>query len=187
MKYINTNTKEVFALYHLYSVYPFLYGKELTDEILKEYNLVLLKYADKPEIKEYQQIIEGSIVNNVQTWLVEDLSLDILKNNKINEINAWKDSENQKPVTYQNELFDVDQESQFRVLTVVLLGNGSPTGYWTSADNKDIVADNAFMQGLYSAMLTKVATIHHRQRVMKAEIGLLTTPAEIFAYEVGAV
>lgn len=186
MKYINKTTKQLFAPYHLLSVYPELRGVEITKEVLETLNLDVLQTDPFPVAQPWQQVIEGPVVGVTQTWSVIDLPLDVVKENKTTEINSWRDGENLSPVLYQGELFDADPESQFRVLAVVIMGSGSPTGYWTSADNKDIPADAAFMQGLYTAMITRVATVHHRQRVMKTEVAALTTPQAVYEYKVGA-
>jgi hypothetical protein len=186
MKLIDLKTKEVFALYHFLQVYPELYSVQLTSEFLKDKGFAILEYADKPKIEPYQQIIEGSIVGNIQQWAIEDLPLESLKQQKTEEVNAWRDNELLSPVSYSGFYFDADQQSQFRVLAVVMLGGGSPTGYWTSADNQDVFANADFMKGLYSAMLTKVATVHHLQRQMKNAIQQLNTSSEVYNYKVGS-
>lgn len=186
MVLLNTKTGQLFALYHFFSEYPEYQKKPLDLEELAKINFVELKYADKPQVEPYQQIVEGPITDGVQNWLVTDLDLEYLRFQKLDEVTLWKEQESESPVEFSEHYFDNDSESQFRVLAVVMLGGGSPTGYWTSADNFDVLADADFMKGLYSAMLTKAATVHHMQRQMKNAIEQLKTAAEVYNYKVGS-
>lgn len=107
-----------------------------------------------------------------------------LRELKIAEVNHWRDHQLAQPVEYAGNLFDFDQVSQFRVLAVVMTGDGSPTGSWTTADNIDVPADAAFMAGLYTAMLQQISLVHSQQRDMKSDLQALTSAADIAAYRV---
>ena len=182
---LNIQENKAYALYHFLEMYPELYGKQLTEELLLSKGFQELTYAPLPVIKGWQRLVVGPIVNAVQTWEVEDIPLDDLRSTKVAKINQWRDERNMEPVEFSGHLFDNDPESQFRVLAIVILGTGSPTGYWTTADNKDVLADATFMQGLYGAMLTKMATTHHQQREMKKQIESLGNPEVIYGFQVG--
>lgn len=113
-----------------------------------------------------------------------EYNADYLRGLKIAEVNHWRDHQMSNPVEYAGNLFDFDQVSQFRVLAVVMIGAGSPTGTWTTADNLDVPADAAFMAGLYAAMLQKISLVHAQQRSMKSDLLALTSAADIAAYKV---
>lgn len=115
---------------------------------------------------------------------VAEYSVEYLRELKINEVNHWRDCELAKPVEYHGHMFDFDQASQFRVLAVVMAGAGSPTGFWTTADNVDVPANHDFMVGLYTAMLTKFSQIHAMQRNMKNVLVSMQSNADIASYGV---
>jgi hypothetical protein len=118
------------------------------------------------------------------TGEILEYPVEYLRELKINEVNEWRDKSLMEPVEYEGHLFDFDQASQFRVLAVVIAGQGSPTGFWTTADNKDVPSDAAFMLGLYTAMVTKFSVIHATQRKMKTDLETLNTAAALAAYGV---
>ena len=115
---------------------------------------------------------------------IAEYGADYLRELKLAEVNNWRDSQLTQPVEYSGHVFDFDQASQFRVLAVVMSGAGSPTGFWTTADNIDVPADHDFMLGLYTAMVTKFSTIHAAQRSMKNELIAMQSNADIAAYGV---
>lgn len=115
---------------------------------------------------------------------IAEYSADYLRELKLAEVNNWRDTQLLQPVEYSGYMFDFDQASQFRVLAVVMSGAGSPTGFWTTADNVDVAADNGFMVGLYTAMVTKFSAIHAAQRTMKNELIVMQNTADIAAYGV---
>ncbi len=116
---------------------------------------------------------------NILTYDVE-----YLRALKINEVSEWHSKQLELPVEYAGYLFDFDQVSQFRVLAVVMIGSGSPTGFWTTANNIDVPANTEFMLGLYTAMLTKVSIVHGQQRSMKNDILAMTKAEQIANYGV---
>lgn len=115
---------------------------------------------------------------------ITEYDADYLREIKLVEVNNWRDSQLAAPVEYAGHVFDFDQASQFRVLAVVMSGAGSPTGFWTTADNIDVPAGSEFMAGLYAAMVTKFSTIHAAQRSMKNELIAMQSNADIAAYGV---
>ena len=115
---------------------------------------------------------------------IAEYSADYLRELKLTEVNNWRDIQLAQPVEYSGYMFDFDQSSQFRVLAVVISGAGSPTGFWTTADNIDVASNHEFMLGLYTAMVTKFSEVHAAQRNMKSELIVMQNNADIAAYGV---
>lgn len=110
--------------------------------------------------------------------------VNLLREHKLQAVKDWNESQQITTIDYAGHKFDFDPTSVQRVMAVVMSGFGSPTGAWTTADNVDVPADAAFMQGLYVAMVTHVAVTHSKQRKMKNDLLVMVDPAEIAGYEV---
>jgi hypothetical protein len=117
-----------------------------------------------------------------ESGIVLEYNIDYLRALKLNEISSWHKQQLELPVEYNGNLFDFDQVSQFRVLAVVMIGSGSPTGFWTTANNVDVSANAEFMLGLYTAMLTKVSVTHSQQRSMKNKVINMVSAYEVANY-----
>lgn len=115
---------------------------------------------------------------------IDTYDADMLREQKMQAVRDWNEVNKFKPVAYTGHLFDFDQESYAKVSSLALMGIGSPTGTWTTADNIDVPADAAFMRGLFEAMINHGATTHAAQRKMKNDLLAMTDAAAIAAYEV---
>lgn len=109
---------------------------------------------------------------------------ELLREQKMQAVRDWNESQQVTVVHYNGHNFDYDPISVQRVMALALAGIGSPTGTWTTADNIDVPADAAFMQGLYLSMITHAAITHSKQRKMKNDLIALTESSDIAAYEV---
>lgn len=126
-------------------------------------------------------------LDDADTLQIGTYPADTLREQKMQAVRDWYETQQVTAITYDGHNFDFDPTSIQRVMAVVMMGQGSPTGTWTTADNVDVPADAAFMQGLYTAMITHVATTHAAQRKFKNDLLAMTDPAEIAAYEVPTV
>lgn len=94
---------------------------------------------------------------------------------KRSEINFWRDQEENAGFAALGHNWDSTPQSREKLINAHLGGQGSPTGFWTSADDVDVPnADATFIAALWGAMVTRGAQIHARQREMKAALGALS-------------
>lgn len=100
------------------------------------------------------------------------------------QINAWRDDQRDSGFEALGYHWDSDSDSRDNLTTVVIAGQGSPTGSWTSADDIDVPVTIQDMQIIYGAMLMRGGQIHARQRAMKAALASMTR-AELLAFSPG--
>lgn len=132
-----------------------------------------------PALPPHQHYVQTAVGLEIRTY-----SADELREQKLQAVNEWNEAQQTSVFEYAGHLFDYDKTSRERIPPVALSGSGSPLGYWTTYDNKNIPADAEFMKGLYWSLLQHGAAIHHKQRKMKDDLLAMTDPAEIAAYEV---
>lgn len=122
------------------------------------------------------------------------LSLEDARKQKHDEINHWRDIQENGSVTFtwNNHSWDASKASQDRlapVLTVAKSGQLPDGFFWTDANNEDVpvtVDDlTAIDTGMTQAMVVQGFKIHERQRQMKKDIDELTNVRDILNYPVG--
>lgn len=122
------------------------------------------------------------------------LSLEDARKQKHNEINHWRDIQENGDITFtwNNHSWDASKASQDRlapVLTVAKSGQLPEGFFWTDANNEDVpvtVDDLAAIDaGMTQAMVNMGWKIHERQREMKKEVDELMRASDILNYPVG--
>lgn len=110
------------------------------------------------------------------------------KAKKLDEVNAWRDSEERNGFSHAGHRWDSDEASTKRILSVAplcLQGIDPPTGYWTSADNVNVPMNAAEFVAMYVAMISAGGAVHNRQREMKVEVDALPDVAAVENYTIG--
>lgn len=131
--------------------------------------------------------IEGVTQAEVDEALAANLVASA-KARKLDEINAWRDSEERKGFIHAGHRWDSDEDATKRILSAAplcLQGIDPPTGYWTSADNVNVPMNAAEFVAMYVAMMSAGGAVHDRQRAMKTEVDALSDVAAIENYTVG--
>ncbi|EKS2240250.1 DUF4376 domain-containing protein [Salmonella enterica] len=122
------------------------------------------------------------------------LSLEDARKQKHDEINHWRDIQENGVITFtwNNHSWDASKASQDRLAPVLVVAKSGqlPEGFfWTDANNEDVpvtVDDlTAIDTGMTQAMVVKGFKIHERQRKMKKDIDELTKVGDILNYSVG--
>lgn len=106
-------------------------------------------------------------------------TLDEAKASKRNEINLWRDMEEEKPLSWNGRNWQMRRSDREKIMGVALAGIAPPTGYWTDANDNDVPMTVADMQALYTAGIARIAAIHAHQRGRKAALDLLTDIADV--------
>lgn len=116
------------------------------------------------------------------------------RNQKHNEINAWRDQQENGSTTFDwnGHKWDAGKASQDRLAPVLAVAKSGqlPDGFfWTDANNEDVpvtVDDlTAIDAGMTQAMIVQGFKIHERQRQMKNDISELTKVSDILNYPIG--
>ncbi|HAT1683850.1 TPA: DUF4376 domain-containing protein [Klebsiella oxytoca] len=123
-----------------------------------------------------------------------DQSLEEARARKHDEINQWRNNQENGNVTFEwnSHSWDAGKASQDRlapVLVVAKSGQLPPGFFWTDANNEDVpvtAGDLAAIDaGMTQAMVIQGFKIHERQRQMKKDIAGLTKVSDILNYPVG--
>ena len=115
------------------------------------------------------------ILTPVGGWMdAADAPDDYLRYSARQQINAWRDDQRDAGFNAIGHRWDSDSDSRDNLTAVLIAGQGSPTGSWTSADDVDVLVSANDMLMIYGEMLTRGAQIHARQRAMKAALATMT-------------
>lgn len=110
------------------------------------------------------------------------------KARKLDEVHAWRDSEERKGFIHAGHRWDSDEAATKRILSVAplcLQGIDPPTGYWTSADNVNVPMNAAEFVAMYIAMISAGGAVHDHQRAIKAEVDALSDVVAVENYTIG--
>ena len=121
------------------------------------------------------------------TYVEPELPLEETKANKISEMKAKRDTLEMSGFTYLDKTFDSNAIAVQRLsvacltaVSAVLVGQ-SFSVEWTCADNSTILLTAQQLLGLPPAMAQYSNSLHERYRVLKEQINLCTTNAEVEA------
>ncbi|EBU1392192.1 DUF4376 domain-containing protein [Salmonella enterica] len=126
--------------------------------------------------------------------IVDLMTTDKAREQKIREIDAWRNKQESGSVTFtwNNHSWDASKESQDRLAPVLVVAKSGqlPDGFfWTDANNEDVPVTiddlTAIDAGMTQAMVVQGFKIHERQRKMKKDISELTRVGDILDYPVG--
>ncbi len=131
----------------------------------------------------YARAIAGEF-GEILPFTAEQPPISEVLTTKHNEINQWRDSQEQAPVEHNGHRWDADPTSRARIESVLLAGV-MPLDYWTDADNVDRTMTLEQLRELYAAIVQQGGRIHDRQRQMKTDVAALTTIEDVQAYPVG--
>ncbi|EAV3896232.1 phage tail protein [Salmonella enterica] len=127
------------------------------------------------------------------TTIVYLITPEKAREQKIHEIDAWRDAQENGCITFtwNNHSWDASKASQDRLAPVLIVaksGQLPPGFFWTDANNEDVpvtVDDLAAIDaGMTQAMVIQGFKIHERQRQMKKDIDELTDVRDILNYSV---
>ncbi|EJM3831583.1 DUF4376 domain-containing protein [Salmonella enterica] len=128
------------------------------------------------------------------TTVVDLMTPEKAREQKIHEIDAWRDAQENGSITFtwNNHSWDAGKASQDRLAPVLMVAKdgGLPADFfWTDANNNDVPMTKddltAIDAGMTQAMVVQGFKIHERQRQMKKDIAGLTKVSDILHYSVG--
>ncbi len=147
------------------------YGKDVT--LLWPVNQSVAEVADTPESRKIDLSGRWGFDGEKITDL---LTAEKAREQKVREINAWRDTEENRGVIFDwnGHRWDGGKLSQSRlepVLTVAKAGQLPAGFFWTDADNNDVPVTAGELQALSAAMMEAMVIqgfkIHECQRRMK--------------------
>lgn len=118
------------------------------------------------------------------TVMREEEPLEVIKQRKITELKAQRDSKEVEPITYNGNLYDYDEKARDRISAAIialeLQGEGA-TIDWTTADNADTPVTANDLKMIIAAVAVRSNKLHTAYRVAKEKVEAATTAADVEA------
>lgn len=127
----------------------------------------------------------------VKKFTVTAKMLDDAKASKRQEINAWREAQEEGPFTieYEGRQWQVGAKALQRIDTTASMRNiAGSTFYWSDAENEDVPLTGEQLQGLRDAMFAAMAKrnndLYKQSRAMKEALNRLTDLPAIRAFKI---
>lgn len=121
------------------------------------------------------------------SYTVTDFPIDQVKTNKKSAVNLMREQHIQQGITWNGNLFETDIASQGKltaVVTSVAAGLTLPANFtWRTADNIDVPMTGQDLKDLAQVVLNHVDACYKNSWVHKDAIDVLTTAADVAAYD----
>lgn len=118
------------------------------------------------------------------TITYEEEALDVIRQRKIVQLKAQRDSAEVEPIEYNGNSYDYDDKARDRINAAIIAldvqGEGASID-WTTADNKDVVVTATDLRMVIAAVAVRSNTLHTAYRVAKEKVEAATTKEEIEA------
>ena len=103
-----------------------------------------------------------------------------LRQQKIMELKAERDSKEVEPIAYDGNAYDYDDKARDRIIALSLQGDGA-TIAWTTADNADTVVTANDLRAIVAAVAVRSNLLHVAYRKAKAQVEAAGTAVEVEA------
>ena len=109
-------------------------------------------------------------------------ALEELKQAKINELKAIRDTKELEPVLYAKHKFDFDSKSYERITAAIYaldIPGAAPTINWTLADNGSTPVTANNLRGVIAAAAARSDALHTTYRALKSQVQAAETVADV--------
>lgn len=111
-------------------------------------------------------------------------TLEEIKQHKIAELKAERDSKEVEPITYNGNLYDYDEKARDRISAAIialeLQGEGA-TIEWTTADNEDAEVTAQELRMIIASVAARSNKLHTAYRAAKAKVESASKAEEVEA------
>ena len=108
--------------------------------------------------------------------------IEILRERKIMELKAERDTAEVEPIAYNGHLYDYDSKARARIAAAIIAldvqGEGASIS-WTTADNDDVVVTVQDLRAIVAAVAGRSNLLHIAYRTAKAQVEAAQSKAEI--------
>lgn len=112
------------------------------------------------------------------------LSLDELKQDKINELKSTRDTLETEPIEYNGNLYDYDEKARERINAAIIaldVQGADASIDWTTADNQDVKVTVYDLRAIVAAVAVRSNALHVKYRKAKEQVEAATTAADVEA------
>lgn len=114
----------------------------------------------------------------------EEEPIETVRQQKIMELKAERDSKEVEPVEYGGHLYDYDSKARDRIAAAIIAldvqGEGAKIS-WTTADNEDAVVTAADLRMIIASVAARSNKLHTAYRTAKARVEAAVTADEVRA------
>ena len=118
------------------------------------------------------------------TITYEEEALDVIRQRKIVQLKAQRDSAEVTPIEYNGNSFDYDDKARDRINAAIIAldvqGEGTSID-WTTADNKDVKVTATDLRMIIAAVAVRSNLLHSAYRTAKEKVEAATTAEEVEA------
>ena len=111
-------------------------------------------------------------------------TLEEIKQHKIAELKAERDSKEVEPITYNGNLNDYDDKARERINAAIIaleLQGANADIAWTTADNQDVSVTAADLRAIVAAVAVRSNLLHVAYRKAKAQVEAAGSADEVNA------
>lgn len=114
----------------------------------------------------------------------EEEPVETVRQQKIMELKAERDSKEVEPVEYGGHLYDYDSKARDRINAAIIAldvqGEGAKIS-WTTADNQDAIVTAADLRAIVAVVAVRSNLLHIAYRTAKAQVETAGTADEVRA------
>ena len=114
----------------------------------------------------------------------EEEPIETVRQQKIMELKAERDSKEVEPVEYGGYLYDYDSQARDRIAAAIIAldiqGEGAKIS-WTTADNEDAIVTSKDLRMIIAAVAARSNSLHIAYRTAKAKVATAETAEAIDA------
>lgn len=111
-------------------------------------------------------------------------TLEEIKQHKIAELKAQRDSKEVEPITYNGNRYDYDDKARDRINAAIIAlepqGEGASID-WTTADNQDVKVTVYDLRAIVAAVAVRSNTLHTAYRKAKEQVEAAQNKEEVEA------
>lgn len=137
--------------------------------------------------QKYPNDVCEDILNSIDTLITNKEkreyvapSLDELKQAKLTELKTIRDREEVKPIEYNGNLFDFDNEARDRINSAIIaLSITGQSIEWTTADNTNVLVTADDLRGVVANVANRSNNLHIKYLELKEQVLACTTKEEL--------
>lgn len=108
------------------------------------------------------------------------LSLDELKQDKINELKSTRDTLETEPIEYNGNRYDYDDKARDRInAAIIALDISGQSIEWTTADNTNVAVTAQDLRNIIANVAVRSNKLHTAYRIAKEKVEEATTAADV--------
>ena len=106
-------------------------------------------------------------------------TLEQVKQEKIIELKAMRDSKEVQPIEYNGNLYDYDEKARDRINVAIAALGDTDSISWTTADNKEITVTGVDLRSVLIEVAKRSIMLHKAYRAAREKILNATTKEEV--------